>query len=166
MTAITDTKIEGTAAEAVINVASTAALRPLLLAAAKDHAWAWLDQTARFAGGVLIALGALAAANWPGLSFLAAFSAMGALLYVANMADVERYRDGVLFLVPAIFVWVLLAWANTSPVAVGLTLFTHVFMAFFAAFANVTGTLRQLRLWSLLLGFSLTLLSYFVINLL
>lgn len=164
MTAITDTKIEGAAAEVVVKGGSAAALWPLVLAAAKDHAWAWLDQTARFAGGVLIALGVLAAANWPGLSFLAAFSAMGALLYVANMADVERYRDGVLFLVPAIVVWGLLAWANTSPVAVGLTLFTHVFLTFFAAFANVTGTLRQLRLWSLLLGFSLTLLGYFVIN--
>ncbi len=45
---------------------------------------------------------------------------------------------------------------------VGLTLFTHVFLSFVGAFARVTGTLRLLRLWSLLLGIQLVLLMYLV----
>lgn len=164
MTAITDTRLEHTTDQDIVLSSANAVARPMLMAAMKEHVVAWLDQTARFAAGVALAMAALMLAQWPTLPFLAAFSGVGGLLYVANMADVERYRDSVLFLVPTLFIWVVLSLGAAQPVLVGLTLFTHVFLAFIGTFARVTGTLRQLRLWTLLLGFSLTLLAYLVLT--
>lgn len=161
MTAITDTTLDSIPVAADISRTPSFA-RPMLVSALGEHALAWIDQVARFVAGALIALAILAGAGWPPLSFLAAFSAAGGLLYIANMADVERYRDGILFIVPTLFVWVVLSLGAGNAVLVGLTLFTQVFLNFVGAFARVTGTLRILRLWSLLLGFNLTLLIYLV----
>ena len=160
MTAITDTHLESIAAPIGSSVNEASLATPMLLSAIGEHALAWLDHIVRFGVGVLMAWGVLALAQAPGLSFLAAFSAGTGLLYVANMADVERYRDGVLFFVPALFVWVVLGLGAENATYVGLTLFTHVFLSFVGAFARNTGTLRLLRLWSFLLGFQLVLLVY------
>ena len=162
MTAITETTLKNGVTSAEAPVAKQAFAAPILWSALREHAIAWLDNIVRFAAGTLLAWGMLALAQWPGLSFLAAFSALTGVLYIANMADVERYRDGILFVVPTLFVWALLGVDAANPALVGLTLFTHVFLSFVGAFARNTGTLRLLRLWSLLLGIQLVLLIYLV----
>jgi hypothetical protein len=162
MTAITETTLETTATSTEAPATGTSFATPILWSAVGEHVLAWADNIARFAIGVLLAWGMLALAQWPDLSFLAAFSALTGLLYLGNMADVERYRDGILFVVPTLFVWVVLGLGAANASLVGLTLFTHVFLSFVGAFARNTGTLRLLRLWSLLLGVQLVLLVYLV----
>ena len=163
MTAITETTLETiTNPVEAGNTSAAFVVRPMLLAALGEHALAWLDQTARFVVGGLLAWAMLALAQWPGLPFLAAYSAGASLLYLASTADVERYRDGILLLVPTLFVWVMLGLGAANAAVVGLTLFTHVFLAFVGAFTRITGTLHVMRLWSLLLGLHLVLLVYLV----
>lgn len=161
MTAITETTLETTATPAEAP-ATTSFAAPILWSALREHVLAWVDNIARFAIGALLGWGMLALAQWPDLPFLAAFSALTGLLYMGNLADVERYRDGILFVVPALFVWGVLGLGSANASLVGLTLFTHVFLSFVGAFARNTGTLRLLRLWSLLLGVHLVLLIYLV----
>ncbi len=101
MTAATDTTLE-TVVTAVSVPAAPSFAAPILWSAVREHVLAWVDNIARFALGVLVAWGMLALAQWPDLSFLAAFSALTGWLYLANLADVERYRDAILFIVPTL----------------------------------------------------------------
>src|SRR5690606_24820696 len=144
----------------IVVSSANAVARPLLMAAMKEHVVAWRDRPGRLAAGGGRARAAPMLARSPTLRCRAAFTGVGGLPSRANMAEVARYRDSVLFLVPTLLIWVVLRLGAAQPVLVGLTLFTHVFLAFIGTFARVTGTLRQLRLWTLLLGFSLTLLAY------
>jgi len=162
MTAITDTNIETVAVPVKTRTTEASLISPMLVSAVRDHALSWLDNSVRFAVGALVAWGMLSLTQWPDLTFLAAFSAASAWLYIANLADVERYRDAVLFVVPALFIWVVLSLGADNPVLVGLSLFTHVFLSFVGAFAHHSGTLRMLRFWFVLLGFQLVLLIYLV----
>ena len=164
MTAITDHQLE-----TVLTVPEKAPVQPslttpILVSAVREHVLAWVDNLLRFGVGALLAWGLVSVGPEPGLAVFAAISAATGWLYIANLADVERYRDAILFIVPTLFVWVVLALGVNDPTFVGLTLFTHVFMSFVGAFARNTGTLRLLRLWSLLLGFQLVLLVYLVVN--
>ena len=162
MTAITNTTLENTTIEPVTVSDGDAVVRPMVLSALGDHAIAWLVGVMMFTAGILGAWGLLYALNWPDLSFLAAFSGALGLLYMGNLADVVRYRDAIVFTVPTLFIWTLLAMAPASAVMVGLALFTHVFLGFVGSFARTGGTLAELRLWPLLLGINLSFLIYLV----
>ena len=137
---------------------------PMLRSALNDHLRAWALGLVLLAVGLVAAWSMVVSLGDPGLSFLAAFSAGASLLYIGNLADVQRYRDAILFIVPALFIWSVLALDPGSAIIIGLALFTHVFLAFVATFSRTGGTLTELRLWPLLLGFYLTLLIYLVMN--
>jgi hypothetical protein len=128
------------------------------------HVRAWIEQVTRFMAGLAITWLLFNMLLQPDLEFLAALSAGFALLYIANLADVERYRDAIAFTVPALFIWLVLAFDFHNAALVGLTLFTHLFMAFFGSFVRTTGGLSDLRLWSLLLGVYLASLIYLVMT--
>jgi len=136
----------------------------MLRSALDDHLRAWALGFALLGVGLLAAWAMLVLLGNPGLRFLAAFSAGASLLYIGNLADVQRYRDAIVFIVPALFIWSVLALDPGSAIIIGLALFTHVFLAFVATFSRAGGTLTELRLWPLLLGFNLTLLIYLVVN--
>ena len=162
MTAITDTSLETTILSAPTSAELPTLIAPMFWSALREHVLGWLDYGVRLALGIALGVGLLAAAQWPSLGFLAAFSAASGLLYLTNLGDVERYRDSILFVVPTLFIWVMLGIDADNAALVGLTLFTHVFLAFFASFARVTGALREMRLWPLLLGLDLSFLIYLV----
>ncbi|MDY6920665.1 MAG: hypothetical protein SV765_10700 [Pseudomonadota bacterium] len=93
------------------------------------------------------------------LNFFAALSAGLVLLYLANLADVQRLRDGLFCVLPGLLVWIILAYAPDQAAAVALTLFIHLMLAFFAATAGISGGLRELQLWPVLFGFNLMVLA-------
>lgn len=97
----------------------------------------------------------------PGLEFYAALSGSIAVLYVANLADVSGIRDTIISIVPALMVWGILMFDVQSAALIGLTLFTHLLMAFFAGFSKVSGSLRDLALWPVMFGgVGVTLAAY------
>ncbi len=164
MTAITNSTLEPVAAPVIPAQVEPSLATPMLVSALGEHALTWLDNIVRLALGALVAWGMLSLVPAADLSFLAAFSAATGWLYLGNLADVERYRDAILFVVPTLFVWLVLSLGANNAALVALTLFTHVFISFVGAVARNTGTLQVLRLWSLLLGFQLVLLSYLVVT--
>ena len=101
-------------------------------------------------------------ADSPGLPFLGAFSAGLGVLYLANLADVNRYRDAIFFIMPTLFIWGTLAVDHHRPELVALTWFTHVFIGFVGSFIRISGGIAELRIWSLLMGISVANLAYLV----
>lgn len=127
--------------------------RRMLLSAFSENAAISIDVVSRaIIGAVLIwSIGASLTLQ-PGLSFFAALSAALSVIYLANLVDTKSVRDAIVFVVPAFLVWGILYYDATNAALVGLTLFTHLLLAFFAGFARVSGTLRDLALWPVLFG--------------
>lgn len=96
------------------------------------------------------------------LTVFAALTATVPVIYLANLADVRNVRDAITSVVPALMVWSILFYDVRSATLVGLTLFTHVMVAFFAGFNRVSGSLGDLRLWPVLFGFMVVTLVFFV----
>jgi len=134
----------------------------MLLAAASESLLAvGLLALRVLAGVLLIWLVAVALPVSPQLEFYAALSAAVVLLYVANLADSRSFRDVLFFLVPGLLIWSMLAYA-LNPVTVGLSLFVHLMLAFFAGSSGISGSIRDLRLWPLLFGAMLAIQFAFV----
>lgn len=98
----------------------------------------------------------------PTTGFYAAFSAGISMLYLASLSDARGFRDVISLSVPSLFVLAVLLVAGTHPLLVGVTLFTHVFMAFIAGFSRAGGSLHELGLWPVLFGIELTVLVFYV----
>lgn len=143
-----------------VHLGAEAVSRPMVTSAVQDHLRAWAEQIAKFVLGAGAAGSILFLLDGPGLPFLAAFSAALGTLYLANLADVKRYRDAIFFIVPTLFIWSLLAIDFRNLQLLALTWFTHVFLGFVGSFVRVSGGLAELRLWSMLLGFALANLVY------
>ena len=89
---------------------------------------------------------------WVALPFYGAWSAAMVLVYLANLADVVRLRDVACVLVPGLMIALLLTYGADRPIFVGLSLFTHVTVAFYAGLNQISGSLKDLGLWSVLFG--------------
>ncbi|MEE2731467.1 MAG: hypothetical protein VYA55_11650 [Pseudomonadota bacterium] len=136
--------------------------RGMLLSAFSENVAITLDVILRaVAGGLLFWLLGYGLPVTPGLSFFAALSASLGVLYLANLADVNNVRDGIISTVSAFLVWGILAFDANNAALVGLTLFAHLMVAFFAGFARVSGSLRDMALWPVLFGgLSITLVGF------
>lgn len=143
-------------------LAGRAVARPMMVAAVNDHVRAWVEHIIKFALGAVGAALILFLLSNPGLPFLGAFSAGLGVLYLANLADVTRYRDAIFFIVPTLFIWGMLGLDHHRPELVALTWFTHVFIGFVGSFVRTSGGIAELRIWSLLMGFSLVNLVYLI----
>ena len=104
--------------------------RPMMVYAVNDHVRAWIEHIIKFVLGATGAALILFLLNNPGLPFLGAFSAGLGVLYLANLADVTRYRDAIFFVVPTLFIWGMLALDFHGNEGVALSWFTHVFLGF------------------------------------
>jgi len=136
--------------------------RRMLLSAFNENAAISIDVVARtiFGAALVWAVGALLVIK-PGLPFFGAFSAALSMVYLANLTDVKSTRDAIVSVVPTLLVWGILYYDAASAALIGVTLFTHLLLAFFAGFARVSGSLRDLALWPVLFGgVSVTLGAY------
>ena len=146
------------------NTSMDAITAPMLTSAVRENAhqllWITTKALAAFVmvGAFLFTLGDVIKVN-----FFAAWSAALAVLYIANLADVSRLRDAVSLTVPALFVWGVLAVGGQNAYLVGLALFTHLGVAFFASLARTSGSLKDSGIWSLLFGSSLAVMLYYVV---
>lgn len=111
---------------------------------------------------LLVCLWALLVNEWLQVNVFAAWSASVAVLYIANLADATRLRDVVSLIVPAAFIWSVLAYDSQNLYLVGLTLFSHSGVAFFACLSRTSGSLREVGVWPVLLGSGLAMLILFV----
>ncbi|HVL02506.1 MAG TPA: hypothetical protein VM553_21950 [Dongiaceae bacterium] len=134
--------------------------RPMMASALQDQVRAWIEHIIKFSLGAAGAAALLVLLDGPGLPFLGAFSAGLGMLYLANLADVTRYRDAIFFIVPTLFIWGMLVLDHHRLELVALTWFTHVFIGFVGSFIRTSGGIAELRIWSLLLGISLVNLVY------
>ena len=113
-------------------------------------------------GAALVSLVAISLPIVPTIGFYAAFSAGISILYFASLTDARGFRDAISLLVPAVFVLAVLLAAKGNPVLVGMTLFTHVVLAFSAGFSRSGGSLHRLGLWPVLFGVELVTLVLFM----
>lgn len=137
--------------------------RSMLLSAFSDNAILSTVVVMRAVVGALVfwSLGASLPLS-PGLEFYAALSAAIGLLYFGNLSDVKGARDAIVSVVPAIMVWGILTFDMNNAALVGVTLFTHLMVAFFAGFSKVSGSLRDLALWPVLFGGMAVTLAGFI----
>ena len=98
----------------------------------------------------------------PGLGFYGALSAAVGAIYLANLADVKGIRDTITSTVPAFLVWGILYFDVHNAALVGVTLFTHLMVTFFAGFARISGSLRDLSLWPVMFGGMAVVLADFI----
>lgn len=137
--------------------------RSMLLSALSENVALSLQVVLMAMLGAAIAWGsALVLPITPGLTFYAALSASVPVIYLANLADVRNVRDTIVCLVPGLMVWGILLYDVQNATLLGLTLFTHVMVAFFAGFSRVSGSLRDMGLWPVLFGFMGVSLMAFV----
>ena len=136
--------------------------RSMLLSAFSDNVTLTIMVIMRAAVGALAFWGlGISLPLIPGLEFYAALSAAIGILYLANLSDVKSARDAIVSVVPATMVWSILIYDVNNAALVGVTLFTHLLVAFFAGFAKVSGSLRDLALWPVLFGgMGVTLLGF------
>lgn len=136
--------------------------RSMLLSAFNDNVILTIVVIMRAAVGALAfwLLGLSLPLN-PGLEFYAALSTAVGVLYFANLSDVKSARDAIVSVVPAMMIWGILIYDVNNAALVGVTLFTHLLVAFFAGFSKVSGSLRDLALWPVLFGgMGVTLLGF------
>lgn len=138
-------------------------LRHMLVSALNDNAATTVEVIIKALFGMaLIMGGALLLPLQPGLMFYAAVSAALPMIYIANLADVHRARDVISFVVPTLFVWGVQIYDVRNEALLGLTLFSHVFLAFFVGFARTSGSVRDLGLWPALFGAELVMLVMYI----
>lgn len=165
MTTITNSAIENgyTETSSSTNIQMDSLTGPMLSAALKENGLHVLWVVTRIVlAFLLVCLVTVVLQQYVQVNFYAAWSAMVAVLYLANMVDVVRLRDAVSLLVPGLFIWAALFYDATSAAIVGLTLFTHVVVAFFAGISRTSGSLRDIELWAYLLGAGVAVLGSFV----
>ena len=136
--------------------------RSMLLSAFSENVSLTVDVITRAAIGALAFwLVGVSLPLSPGLEFYAALSASVGMLYFANLSDVKGVRDAIVTVVPAAMGWGILWFHVNNTALVGITLFTHLLVAFFAGFSKVSGSLKDLALWPVLFGgMSVTLAGF------
>ena len=137
--------------------------RPMMLSALQESTELVLNVVSRTLLGVLVVVVVAVSLPFaPGIGFYSALSASLALVYIASLTDVRRVRDAIYLVTVAVFVVTVLAFNPLHPVWVGLTLFTHVFMSFSTGLSRTSGSLNELNLWPVLFGIELSVLLFFI----
>lgn len=135
--------------------------RSMLLSAFSENVAITLDVGLRSILGAAAAWIIALVLPTPDMMFFAALSAALPVIYLANLGDVRNVRDAIVCIVPALMVWGILFYDVHNTSLLGLTLFTHVMVAFFAGFSRVSGSLSNMRLWPVLFGFmSVSLIAF------
>jgi len=145
-----------------LEMKNCAVSRNMLLSAFSENVSIALDVSAKAVLGSVLAVLGFWLLPVPGTMFFAALSASLSVIYLANLADVRNVRDAIVCVVPAFMVWGVLLFDVHSRGLLGLTLFIHVMVAFFAGFARVSGSLSDVRLWPVLFGVTCVTLMEFV----